>query len=99
MADMHDLIIPAMITDLLWTPVLTDQIINQLPNSLLDPGFGFVLSSCGESLGLFGSVYFLKPEFSADGGFMYANCFSYFCVEKFCFQKRVNMVSLVVGKL
>ena len=55
-----------------------------------------------ETLCLFGPIpsrASIQPEFSVDGGFMNKICFRYFCLAKSSFQKRVNMVSLMVGKM
>ena len=96
------MVIPAIVTDLLWTPVQADHTLDQFPIFWFDPGVDFRLPFLGESLRLFGPISspsVITSEFSADCGLMDTDCFSDLCLVKACLQKCVDMVSLIVGKL
>ena len=102
MADVRDLFVSAMITDLFRAPFEADQTFNQLPILRLDSGLGFFLSGLRQPMGLFVAIpspAMIAPQLSADGGFMHADDFGDPVLAQSGFHKCVNMVSLVVGKL
>jgi hypothetical protein len=78
LADVHDLFISASTNGLLRTLVQTDQTLNQLQVFWFDPGYGFIPSLLGESLGLFRSISSpttIPLEIPVDSGFIHTDCF------------------------
>lgn len=102
MADLHTEILSEPTRDLLRTPFLADQRFDQDPGGRSNPTSCFLASAQSKLVSLFGSAASLPTiasQFSADRGFVNPNKACNLRLVVSCFQKYINLVSLVLGKL
>jgi len=87
---------------LLRAPLLADQGFDYSPDGCIDSISGPYASVQGKLMSLLGSISFqsaISSEFSADCRLMNADQARYFGLIVSCFQKCINLVSLLLGKL